>query len=37
MTGVFQCENIRENTFFYIVCDMGFKNKTYGLNPLVIF
>jgi hypothetical protein len=27
--------NTQENTPFYIVCEMKFKDKTYGLNLLV--
>jgi hypothetical protein len=31
--------NVRtqEKTYSYIVCDMGFKDKTYELNLLVVF
>jgi len=36
MALVFWCENMREQVFLNIVCNMGFKKKTYGLNFLVV-
>jgi hypothetical protein len=36
MAHVFQCENIRKQAILKIFCNMGFEDKTYGLNPLVV-
>jgi len=35
MTHVFSCGNIRKK-FLYIVCNMGFEDKAYGLSLLVV-
>jgi len=35
MTHVFWC-NIKGKNIFYIICNMGFKNKTYGLKCLSV-
>jgi hypothetical protein len=36
MAHVFECENTKKTRLLYIVGNMKFKNKTYGLNLSVI-
>jgi hypothetical protein len=35
MAHDFKCEIKKEGVFFYILCKMTLKDKTYGLNLLI--